>query len=122
VCHPALVRVVIQYTTGCVQHQEMTLRVRSALAATGNSEIVIQHRRVATETEAELLGFIGSPTLRLNGLDPFSEPGAVAGLACRIYQTADGAAGCPSLAQLIQAVGLAAIKRPPRHRREPTPP
>ena len=52
---------------------------------------------VATLDDAERLGFVGSPTIRIDGRDPFAQPDAHIGIACRIYSTPDGLAGVPSL-------------------------
>ena len=55
---------------------------------------------IADEDRARSLGMRGSPTLLLDGTDPFATE-APAGLACRLYRDEDGApAGAPSLTQL----------------------
>lgn len=53
-------------------------------------------------------GFTGSPTILLNGRDPFAEPGNQPGLACRVYVTPTGPAGTPPLAELRAELGRAA--------------
>lgn len=59
---------------------------------------------VADEHRARSLGMRGSPTLLVDGVDPFPTE-APAGLACRLYRDDDGAlAGAPSLAQLRAAL------------------
>lgn len=42
--------------------------------------------RVETIEEAERLGFHGSPSILVDGVDVFAEPAGV-GLSCRIYRT-----------------------------------
>jgi type IV secretory pathway TraG/TraD family ATPase VirD4 len=54
--------------------------------------------------DAERLGFIGSPTVLVDGSDPFATPGAPIGLACRVYVTPEGLAGSPTLDQLMEAL------------------
>ena len=53
--------------------------------------------RVASQDEAVRLGFLGSPTMRVDGRD--IEPGAGErhdfALACRVYRTDQGFAGLP---------------------------
>ena len=49
--------------------------------------------RVDTQERAEALSFRGSPTVLIDGVDPWDDPNAPAGLSCRIYRTADGFAG-----------------------------
>ncbi|WP_435060120.1 hypothetical protein [Streptomyces sp. bgisy060] len=60
------------------------------------------------QAEAVRSGFTGSPTILIDGHDPFAEPGAVPSLACRIYRTPNGPAGAPDIDQLSQALGAAA--------------
>ncbi|MEU3552403.1 hypothetical protein [Streptomyces longwoodensis] len=66
---------------------------------------------VGDQAEAERSGFTGSPTILMNGRDPFAEPGAVPSLACRIYRTPTGPAGAPGLDQLRQALAKEARER-----------
>ena len=56
----------------------------------------------------------GSPTLLINGADPFAVPGQVPGLSCRLYRDAAGRlAGAPSLEDLRRALERAAADGPP---------
>ena len=66
--------------------------------------LVVNRRLVDTPEEAERLGFRGSPSILIDGADPFSDPDAPVGLSCRIYQTPTGPAGSPTLEQLRAAV------------------
>ncbi|MGC2998207.1 hypothetical protein ACPF8X_07380 [Streptomyces sp. G35A] len=61
-------------------------------------------RTIADQAEAERLGFTGSPTILVDGQDPFTEPGRAAGLTCRVYRTPDGLAGLPATGQLRQVL------------------
>lgn len=70
-------------------------------------EAVVRRRLVKTPEEAERLSFVGSPTVVIDGVDPFLEPGAAVGLSCRVYRTESGLAGSPSEAQLRSAVEAA---------------
>lgn len=63
---------------------------------------------ITDEAQASRRGFAGSPTILLNGIDPFATSRQPIGLACRIYSTADGPAGAPSLRDLRQALKRAA--------------
>ena len=53
--------------------------------------------------DAIALSFHGSPTILVDGSDPFPASGPP-GLACRIYDTPDGPAGTPSEDQLRAAL------------------
>ncbi len=63
--------------------------------------MVVRRGEVHSAEEAERLGLRGSPTVLVDGHDPFSDPGATAGLACRIYRSAAGADGAPSVEDLV---------------------
>jgi hypothetical protein len=54
-------------------------------------------------------GFRGSPTILIDGEDPFASPDDPAGLSCRIYQTPGGPAGAPTLEQLRAAIAERSI-------------
>ena len=50
----------------------------------------------------------GSPTLLIDGRDPFAVPGAGPALACRLYETEDGRLyGAPTVAALRRALDQA---------------
>ena len=57
-------------------------------------------QRVDTPEEAELVGFRGSPTIQVDGVDPFAPGDAPTGFACRVYTTPEGRAGSPTIEQL----------------------
>ncbi|TPG16823.1 aminotransferase class V-fold PLP-dependent enzyme [Pedococcus bigeumensis] len=59
---------------------------------------------VETIEEAQRVGFERSPPVWLEGTDPFEQPCAVPALACRVYTTADGMAGSPTVRQLAAAL------------------
>jgi hypothetical protein len=95
----------VLYFDGCPNHERAVALVRQALAA---EQIVapIQMIRIATHAEAMRYGFYGSPTIRINGEDIAPVPaGAVPGLACRVYPTADGhVAPVPAYEALVAAL------------------
>ncbi|HEX9977227.1 MAG TPA: thioredoxin family protein [Acidimicrobiia bacterium] len=47
-------------------------------------------RLISSAEEAEEIGFCGSPTVRVDGIDPWADQNARVGLACRIYRLPDG--------------------------------
>ena len=78
---------------------------RLAVALAGQPGAVVRRREVAGEREAAQAGMCGSPTLLINGVDPFAVPGQVPGLACRLYPDATGRpAGAPPVEALRRAV------------------
>jgi hypothetical protein len=60
----------------------------------------ITRHEVDTPEEAERTGFRGSPSILIDGVDPFAGPDDPVGLACRVYQTPAGLAGAPTVDQL----------------------
>lgn len=97
--------VTIQHVAGCPNWQLADERVRLAVGARADVRVV--HQLVQTEEQARELGFTGSPTILIDGVDPFADPGRPAGLACRVYPTAAGLAGAPELEQLARVLGAA---------------
>lgn len=64
----------------------------------------LTRQAVATPEEAELLGFKGSPTILVDGVEPFGPDDLPIGFACRVYETPEGPAGSPTMEQLRTVV------------------
>ena len=62
--------------------------------------MVIERRIVDTIEAAEATRFRGSPSIIVDGVDPFADPADLVGLSCRMFQTPHGPAGSPTLDQL----------------------
>ena len=79
------------YWDGCPSHPQALAELRAALAAVGRPEIEVQLTRIATDDEARASGFIGSPTVRVAGVD-VAGGGELEGarLSCRVYRRRDG--------------------------------
>ncbi len=60
-------------------------------------------QRVETPDEAERLSFRGSPTLLVNGVDPFADPAGPVGLACHLHRNTGGVEGSPTVTDLAAA-------------------
>jgi hypothetical protein len=69
--------------------------------------VTVSYRIVDTDREAQRLGFVGSPTILIDGVDPWATDDEPVGLACRIYATPDGPQGSPTWEQLVAAVDAA---------------
>jgi hypothetical protein len=95
------VDVTVLYFDGCPNWQVAEERLREALRLAGREDVRVEHRLVNTPEEAEAVGFRGSPTVLVNGQDPFAEPDAPAGLSCRVFRTEAGLAGAPTVGQLL---------------------
>lgn len=88
------------YFDGCPNWQQTDARLREALALAGVAATVT-HVEVSTPLDAERLSFRGSPTVLVDGVDPFAEPGDPVGLSCRVFRTPDGLRGAPTVEQLV---------------------
>lgn len=97
------VDVTVLYLADCPHWQTALERVEAASARTG-VRVQLNTREVESAQEAEVLGFTGSPTILLDGADPFAQPGSVPALACRVYSSPAGLAGSPSVNQLAEAL------------------
>jgi hypothetical protein len=98
------VRVELLYFDGCPNWIGTEAALREALEAVGAADTRIERNLVTTLEEASRVGFTGSPTVLIDGRDPFAEPTAPVALACRMYRTESGLAGTPSRKQLIAAL------------------
>ncbi len=92
--------IALLYFDGCPSWKVADERLR-AIAA-DRPDITVRHHRVDTVEEADRVGFRGSPSILVDGVDVFADADADAGvgLSCRLYQTPDGPAGAPSVDQL----------------------
>ncbi|KOV61821.1 hypothetical protein [Streptomyces sp. MMG1121] len=70
---------------------------RLALALQGRDDVTVTWREVADPEQAERLGMHGSPTLLVDGADPFARPGQEPSLSCRV-------GGLPSVERLREVV------------------
>lgn len=96
-------RVELLYIDDCPNWKLADQHLRHALAAVG-STIEIERGRVSTTDEAERWGFHGSPSVLVDGTDPFAAEGASVGLSCRLYRTAEGTSGSPTVAELVRVL------------------
>ena len=100
-------KVQLLYFDGCPNWRATDQRLRQALQLVGRDDVQVEGIRVSTPEVAQAIGFLGSPTVRINGADPLAEPGAAVGLSCRLYRTSTGLAGAPTVEQLIEVVQTA---------------
>jgi glutaredoxin len=94
--------VTLLYFDGCPNWKVADERL-AALAGEFGFDVV--RRNVETPEQAEEAGFRGSPTILVNGRDPFARGDEPVGLACRVFQTPAGPAGVPSIEQLVEVLG-----------------
>lgn len=91
------------YFDGCPNWQETDERLREAIAHAG-LDVTPSYVKVETAEDAERLSFRGSPTVLVNGVDPFADASAPVGLSCRVFQTPEGLRGAPTVEQLVSVL------------------
>ena len=74
------------------------------LVERGQSTVEVSLERIESQEDAERRHFVGSPTILVDGRDPFAVGETNYGLACRVYQTSEGLAGSPTKEQLWAAL------------------
>jgi 8-oxo-dGTP pyrophosphatase MutT (NUDIX family) len=83
-------QVELLFWEGCPSHPQALAQLREAMEELGLDAEAIEVRHVDTDERAGAEGFVGSPTIRIDGVDiqdPGDEPTA---LTCRIYHRRDG--------------------------------
>jgi hypothetical protein len=77
----------------------------------GRPEVTVTRRVIADAAEAARWGMHGSPTLLVDGRDPFAEPGSGPAVACRLYRGQDGRPeGAPAVAALREVLERAGAR------------
>ena len=97
-------RVELFYFEGCPSWGVADQRLTDVLRLIGRDDVTLERRLVETPEQAERLEFLGSPSIRIDGTDPFADADAQVGLACRLYETPDGPSGSPTTAQLLEVL------------------
>jgi hypothetical protein len=107
-----LIELMVLSVPGCPNVALLEQRLAAALA--GRPAVRVQ-LVIANGDEAARYGMCGSPTLLVNGHDPFAVPGAVPALACRFYPgdggRLEGAPTVEALRRALERAGLRASRR-----------
>ena len=96
-------RVQLLYFDECPNWQLADTLLREALEALGRP-IEVEKVLVSTPEQAEHWSFHGSPSVHIDGEDPFAQPGTPVGLSCRLYRTPQGVGGSPTVDQLVEVL------------------
>src|SRR4051812_20812537 len=84
-------RVELLWWEGCPSYPQALADLREAMDQLGLDPAAVEVLEVPSDEEAARQGFVGSPTIRIDGTDvvppPPDEP---TGLSCRVYRTRDG--------------------------------
>jgi hypothetical protein len=90
--------ITLQYFGDCPNWRITDAHLSTLVA--GGLEATVTHQIIDSHDSAVEHGFRGSPTVLIDGEDPFATDNAPMGLACRIYDTDSGPAGSPTFEQL----------------------
>lgn len=84
-------KVELLWWEGCPSTERALAAVRDALSGLGRSGVEVRMREIATEDDARDAGFVGSPTILIDGKDlvPAADDEQI-GLSCRVYRRRDG--------------------------------
>jgi hypothetical protein len=82
-------RIELLWWRGCPSTPKTLADLRAALDQAGLDPAAIEVREISGHDQAQREGFPGSPTIRIDGVDPFPADDAV-GLSCRLYRLSDG--------------------------------
>ena len=94
----------LRFFDGCPGWRVAEERLRTALDETGHHEVTIVRELVTTLDEARERHFVGSPTILINGRDPFASANDEPALACRVYPSPGGFSGSPSIEEFVTAL------------------
>jgi hypothetical protein len=83
-------RVELLFWAGCPSHEKALQELRAVLAEEGLERQEVVVREIEGESEAAVEHFIGSPTVRVDGVEVQPEPNEPVGLTCRVYTRRDG--------------------------------
>lgn len=91
------------YFDGCPGHEQL-LPVLRELA--GEHGVLLTERRITSTADAEQARFLGSPSVRVNGVDvePDVDERSDFGLKCRLYRSPEGQSGLPPQRWITQAL------------------
>jgi hypothetical protein len=95
--------IVLQYFDGCPNWKTAQADLVRAVDMAG-VDVDIRYERIGSQEEADKVRFRGSPTILVDGVDPWARPDDPVGLSCRVYRTELGTAGSPgaeALAELL---------------------
>jgi len=98
-------RVELLVVPNCPHENVASERLRQALDDTGHATTPVDVRSMTAETVTGTPQFAGSPTILIDGVDPFAEQASGSGaFSCRVYHCETGFSGAPSVEQLRQVL------------------
>src|SRR5260370_38504470 len=109
-------KITIQCFAGCPHWKVAGERVRHVLREFSRDDVTLEYQLIDSPGAADQLGFHGSPTILIDGRDPFLTGIEQVGMSCRVFRTEDGIPGGPpeaGLSNLLEAYVQAAPEATP---------
>lgn len=98
-------RIELLWWDGCPSHPQALASLQAAMVELALDPDTIELRQIESEADAERERFVGSPTIRIDGVDAVPADGEPYGLTCRVYYRRDGRVSpTPDPADLRQAL------------------
>lgn len=106
-------RIEVLYFDGCPNHSSAVDRIRDLLKEEGIAA-EISEVKISDEKTAQAIGFLGSPSIRINGLDVEAavQSSKDFGMMCRTYFEGGKQVGLPSRESIRAAIREAAQAQP----------
>ncbi len=106
-------KIEVLYFKGCPNHQPTVEQVRQALSAERVTHVV-EEIEVRDASMAQAMGFLGSPSVRVDGLDIEKDARNAQGVGfgCRTYLDAGRRSGVPSVDMIRKALVEASDSHP----------
>lgn len=96
-------QVIVLSVPDCPKVGVLNERLEEALA--GLADVGVERRVVSDEHQAVALGMHGSPTVLIDGIDPFAPPDTPGSFSCRVYRDEGGrVVDAPSVQALREAL------------------
>jgi hypothetical protein len=99
-------KVEVLFFDGCPSYEALLPHLQALLTSAGAGDTDINLVRVEDADAAEAERFLGSPTIRIDGVDvePVANERTDYGLKCRLFATPDGLRGMPTDDWVLRAL------------------
>ena len=96
----------VLFVPDCPNLDLVRRRLFEALDRSG-VDAAVRETEVSSDEAAHTAGMHGSPTLLINGQDPFAEPDQPTSLSCRLYRSGGLVEGAPTVRELVAVLTAA---------------
>ena len=93
-------KITLQYFEGCPHWELAEERLREVLHGLARDDVSLEYQLIDSPEAAQRAQFHGSPSILVDGRDPFATGTEPVGMTCRVYRTDAGFQGAPTEAQL----------------------